>query len=87
MDGDPDALWKPGFAGEIVYPDRPGRLPGGSGASPRERRRRRRPLVLIALLTVPIVIGTVVATWPERDDAPLETSAVRRVPRSVDDER
>jgi hypothetical protein len=72
---DPDALWKPGFAGEVVYPTRhpvPTRRPVW---------RPRTRWFVAAAAGVTVVVGAAAIAWP-RDDA---TAAVAdaRLPTSV----
>lgn len=86
MEGDPDALWKPGFTGEVVYEARPGLRPVGDGAAPQAGRSTRRRLAITALIAIPAASVCAIVFWPSSDPSP-QSSAAPRIPTSVSSER
>jgi hypothetical protein len=74
---DPDALWKPGFAGEVVYPARAAPAPRAS------RPRRENHLVLGAAVVVAVLAGIVAALAVTRGEPGAPAAAAPRVPTHV----
>ena len=77
MGADPDALWKPGFAGEVVYPTR------GPPAPRASRPRRDHHLVVGAAVVVTLLAGVVAAFAVTRGEPGPPAAAAPQVPTHV----
>jgi outer membrane protein assembly factor BamB len=73
---DPDALWKPGFAGEVVYPTR------DPVPTPHPARRRRGWRV-VGVIAAPAVIAVVATVMRWRSDEAAAAVAEPRLPTGV----
>jgi outer membrane protein assembly factor BamB len=70
---DPDAMWKPGFTGEVVY------------VRPTGRGRMARPLVAgLGVALAAAVAGTLALTLHGGTTQPASSSAVERIPATAE---
>jgi outer membrane protein assembly factor BamB len=69
---DPDAMWKPGFTGEVVYP--------GPRSADRPSRSNRRRLAIVGIGVVGLLAGGVAISRLAHDVAPAGSSERDRIP-------